>query len=171
MSGDVHVQFCERPGVRFPRATHLVVGCQRKEDAEQFLRDLKERLGQFALDLHPDKTRLIEFGRFAMANRRARGERRPETFAFLGFTHYCRKTRNGGFGLGRKPIAKRVTRTLKRLKERLRARMHEDVHETAQWLGKVVNGWLNAVPTSAQTLRGFVRRLEWIWLTTLRRRS
>ena len=65
MSGDVHVQFCERPGVRFPRATHLVVGCQRKEDAEQFLRDLKERLGQFALDLHPDKTRLIEFGRFA----------------------------------------------------------------------------------------------------------
>ncbi len=64
MSGDVHVQFCERPGVRLPRATHLVVGCQRKEDAEQFLRDLKERLGQFALDLHPDKTRLIEFGRF-----------------------------------------------------------------------------------------------------------
>ena len=111
--------------------------------AEQFLRDLKERLGQFALDLHPDKTRLIEFGRFAMVDRRARGARRPETFDFLGFTHYCRKTRNGGFGLGRKPIAKRVKRTLKRLKERLRARMHEDVHDTAQWLGKVVNGWLN----------------------------
>ena len=89
MSGDVHVQFCERPGVRFPRATHLVVGCQRKEDAKQFLRDLKERLGQFALDLHPDKTRLIEFGRFAMVDRRARGERRPETFDFLGFTHYA----------------------------------------------------------------------------------
>ena len=173
MSGDVHVQFCERPGVRFPRATHLVVGCQRKADAGQFLRDLKERLGQFALDLHPDKTRLIEFGRFATAHRRARGERRPETFDFLGFTHYCRKTRNGGFGLGRKPIAKRVTRTLKRLKERLRVRLHEDVHETAQWLGKVVNGWLNyyAVPTSSRTLGGFVRRLEWIWLATLRRRS
>ena len=154
-------------------ADDFVVGCQRKEDAEQFLRDLKERLGQFALDLHPDKTRLIEFGRFAMVDRRARGARRPETFDFLGFTHYCRKTRNGGFGLGRKPIAKRVKRTLKRLKERLRARMHEDVHDTAQWLGKVVNGWLNyyAVPTSAQTLRGFIRRLEWIWLTTLRRRS
>ena len=154
-------------------ADDFVVGCQRKEDAEQFLRDLEERLGQFALDLHPDKTRLIEFGRFAMVDRRARGERRPETFDFLGFTHYCRKTRNGGFGLGRKPIAKRVKRTLKRLKERLRARMHEDVHDTAQWLGKVVNGWLNyyAVPTSAQTLCGFIRRLEWIWLTTLRRRS
>ena len=130
-------------------------------------------MSQFALELHPDKTRLIEFGRFAMANRRARGERRPETFDFLGFTHYCRKTRNGGFGLGRKPIAKRVTRTLKRLKERLRMRMHEDVHETAQWLGKVVNGWLNyyAVPTSSRALGGFVRRLECIWLKTLRRRS
>ena len=173
MSGDVHVQFCERPGVRLPRATHLVVGCQRKADAEQFLLDLRERMSQFALELHPDKTRLIEFGRFAMANRRARGERRPETFDFLGFTHYCRKKRNGGFGLGRKPIAKRVTRTLKRLKERLRARMHDDVHETAQWLGKVVNGWLNyyAVPTGSPTLGGFVRRLEWIWLKTLRRRS
>ena len=154
-------------------ADDFVVGCQRKADAEQFLLDLKERMSQFALELHPDKTRLIEFGRFAMANRRARGERRPETFDFLGFTHYCRKTRNGGFGLGRKPIAKRVTRTLKRLKERLRARMHDDVHETAQWLGKVVNGWLNyyAVPTSSRTLCGFVRRLEWNWLATLRRRS
>ena len=81
-------------------ADDFVVGCRRKEDAEQFLRDLKERLGQFALDLHPDKTRLIEFGRFAMVDRRARGERRPETFDFLGFTHYCRKTRNGGFWFG-----------------------------------------------------------------------
>ncbi len=151
----------------------FVVGCQYKADAGRFLHDLTERMSQFALELHPDKTRLIEFGRFALANRRARGERRPETFDFLGFTHYCRKTRNGGFGLGRKPIAKRVTRTLKRLKERLRARMHDDVHETAQWLGQVVNGWLNyyAVPTSSRTLDGFVRRLEWIWLATLHRRS
>ena len=154
-------------------ADDFVVGCQRKEDAEQFLRDLKERLGQFALDLHPDKTRLIEFGRFALVDRRARGERRPETFDFLGFTHYCKKKRNGKFGLGRKPIAIRVTRTLKRLKEKLRERMHADVHETAQWLGKVVTGWLNyyAVPTSGPTLRGFVRRLMWIWLHILRRRS
>ena len=153
-------------------ADDFVVGCQRKADAEQFLFDLRERMSQFALELHPDKTRLIEFGRFAMANRRARGACRPETFDFLGFTHYCRKTRSGGFGLGRKPIAKRVTRTLKRLKERLRMRMHHDVHETAQWLGRVVNGWLNyhAVPTSSRTLGGFVRRLEWIWHKTLRRR-
>lgn len=151
----------------------FVVGCQHKADADQFLDDLRERMSQFALELHPDKTRLIEFGRFAMANRQARGARRPETFDFLGFTHYCKTKRNGKFGLGRKPIAKRVTRTLKRLKERLRARMHADVHETAQWLGKVVNGWLNyyAVPTSSRTLDGFVWRLEWIWLMTLRRRS
>ena len=107
-----------------------------------------------------------------MADRRARGERRPETFDFLGFTHYCKKKRNGKFGLGRKPIAKRVTRTLKRVKEKLRERMHEDVHDTAQWLGRVVNGWLNyyAVPTSARALRGFARRLLWIWLRTLRGR-
>ena len=102
-----------------------------------------------------------------------RRKRRPETFDFLGFTHYCKKKRNGNFGLGRKPIAKRVTRTLKRVKEKLRERMHEDVHDTAQWLGRVVNGWLNyyAVPTSARALRGFARRLLWIWLRTLRGRS
>ena len=89
MSGDVHVQFCERPGVRFPRATHLVVGCQRKADAEQFLDDLRERMNQFVLELHPDKTRLVEFGRFAMADRRARGERRPETFDFRVSSNAC----------------------------------------------------------------------------------
>ena len=154
-------------------ADDFVIGCQRKADADQLLHDLRERLTQYALELHPDKTRLIEFGRFAMADRRTRGERRPETFDFLGFTHYCKKTRNGRFGLGRKPIAKRVTRTLKRLKERLRARMHEDVHETAQWLGQVVNGWLNyyAVPTSSPTLGEFAWRLKCLWLKTLRRRS
>ena len=154
-------------------ADDFVAGCQRKADAEQFLHDLRERMSQFALELHPDKTRLVEFGRFAMADRRARGERRPETFDFLGFTHYCKKKRNGNFGLGRKPIAKRVTRTLKRVKAKLRERMHEDVHDTAQWLGRVVNGWLNyyAVPTSARALRGFARRLLWIWLRTLRGRS
>ena len=154
-------------------ADDFVVGCQRKADADLFLRDLRERTNRFALELHPDKTRLVEFGRFAMADRRARGERRPETFDFLGFTHYCKKKRNGKFGLGRKPIAKRVTRTLKRVKEKLRERMHEDVHDTAQWLGRVVNGWLNyyAVPTSSRALRGFARRLLWIWLRTLRRRS
>ena len=117
--------------------------------AERFLKHLKERLGCFELDLHPDKTRLIEFGRFARKNRQHRGLGKPETFDFLGFTHYCEKDRKGRFQLGRKPVAKRMTRTLKRIKEELRRRMHHGVEETGKWLGQVLNGWLNyfAVPT------------------------
>ena len=84
-------------------ADDAVVGFERKRDAERFLHALGERLGQFDLALHPDKTRLIEFGRFAEVDRRARGLGRPETFDFLGFTHYCTKTRSGRFELGRKP--------------------------------------------------------------------
>ena len=154
-------------------ADDFVVGFQYKRDAERFLCDLKDRLADFSLELHPDKTRLIEFGRFAMANRRARGERRPETFDFLGFTHYCRTTRKGRFGLGRKPIRKRVTRTLKRIEAELRRRMHDNVYEVAIWLGRVVGGWLRyyAVPTSARSLKPFGLRLKRLWLRVLRRRS
>ena len=106
------------------------------EDAEQFLGDIKERLSEFGLNLHPDKTRLIEFGRHAAENRKERGERRPETFDFLGFTHYCRKTRKGRFGLGRKPIAKRMPRTLKRVGEAPRRRINDKVRKVAHWLGQ-----------------------------------
>ena len=84
-------------------ADDFVVGFEHKSDAERFLGDLKARLASFSLGLHPDKTRLIEFGRHAIARRQERGERRPETFDFLGFTHYCRTTRTGRPGLGRKP--------------------------------------------------------------------
>ncbi len=154
-------------------ADDVVVGFQRKRDAERFLHALGERLGQFDLALHPAKTRLIEFGRFAEVDRRARGLGRPETFDFLGFTHYCRTTRSGQFGLGRKPVAKRMSRTLKRIAEVLRRRRHHDLHEVARWLGRVVNGWLNyyAVPTSARFLRSFTYILKRIWLKALRRRS
>ena len=154
-------------------ADDFVVGFQYKRDAERFLCDLKDRLAAFSLELHPDKTRLIEFGRFAMANRRARGERRPETFDFLGFTHYCRTTRKGRFGLGRKPIRKRVTRTLKRIEAELRQRMHDNIYEVAIWLGRVVGGWLRyyAVPTSSRSLQTFGLRLKRLWLRVLRRRS
>ena len=154
-------------------ADDFVVGFQYKRDAERFLRDLKERLASFSLELHPDKTRLIEFGKFAMADRRARGEGRPETFDFLGFTHYCRTTRKGRFGLGRKPIGKRVNRTLKRIKAELRRRMHHNVYEVAAWLGRVLGGWLRyyAVPTSFPFLQRFVLRLKRMWLRVLRRRS
>ena len=117
-------------------ADDYVAGFQHRGDAERFLRDLEERLGQFGLDLHPDKTRLLEFGRFAAANRRRRGQGRPETFDFLGMTHYCRRTRKGGFGLGRKPIAKRMSRTLKAIRKKLRRRRHADVEESGRWLAR-----------------------------------
>ena len=154
-------------------ADDFVVGFQYKRDAEQFLCDLKDRLAAFSLELHPDKTRLIEFGKFAMADRRARGERRPETFDFLGFTHYCRTTRTGRFGLGRKPIKKRVNRTLKRIKAELRRRMHHNIYEVAKWLGRVTGGWLRyfAVPTSFPSLRQFVFRLKRMWLPLTRSRA
>ena len=154
-------------------ADDVVVGFQHQWHAENFLNAVKERFRGFELSLHPDKTRLIEFGRFANRRRRERGLRRPETFDFLGFTHYCMETRGGNFQLGRKPVAKRMTRTLKRIKEALRRRMHHKVGVTASWLGKVVNGWLNyyAVPTSFLHLSRFVSRLQRLWLKSLHRRS
>ncbi len=85
MSREAHVQFCESLGVRFPGATHPIAGFQYQTDADHFLENLRERLGKFGLELHPDKTRRIEFGRFAEQNRERRGEGRPETFDFLGF--------------------------------------------------------------------------------------
>ena len=132
-------------------ADDFVVGFQHKWDAERFLHDLKERMASFSLELHPDKTRLIEFGRFAEKNRRARGERRPETFDFLGFTHYCRTTRNGKFGLGRMPVGKRVNRTLRRIGAELRRRMHHNPYEVAKWLGKS-SGWMAALLCSPDQL-------------------
>ena len=154
-------------------ADDFVAGFQYKQDAERFLHDLKERLGRFELELHPDKTRLIEFGRFATENRRQRGLGKPETFAFLGFTHYCTKDRKERFQMGRKPVSKRTKRTLKRIKEELRRRMHRNLQETTRWLGQVLDGWLNyfAVPTSYRYLGRFVQRLKVMWLRTLRRRS
>ena len=134
-------------------ADDFVVGFQHERDAERFMQAVKGRFGSFELELHPDKTRLIEFGRYARERRRRRGQGKPETFDFLGFTHCCAETRRGHFRIGRNPVARRMTRTLKRLKEALRRRMHHDVEDTAKWLGKVVNGWLNyfAVPASLGT--------------------
>ena len=154
-------------------ADDFVVGFQRKADAKRFLNDLKERLARFELSLHPEKTRLVEFGMFAQANRRRRGLGRPGTFDFLGFTHYCARDRKGRFQLGRKPMAKRVSRTLKRIKEELRRRRHDRTEVTGRWLGRVLNGWLNyfAVPTSFRYLARFVARLKRLWLRAIRRRS
>ena len=154
-------------------ADDVVAGFQYKQDAEQYLRDVRERLARFGLSLHRDKTRLVEFGRFALLNRRQRGVGKPETFDFLGFTHYCRTTLRGRFRLGRKPIAKRVNRTLARIEEVLRKRWHHDIWEVGRWLGQVCNGWLNyfAVPGSGRFIRAFHRRLQRLWMRALRRRS
>ena len=154
-------------------ADDFVVCFQHKWEAEGFLRDLKERLEHFGLSLHPGKTRLLEFGRFAEKARKRQGLGRPETFDFLGFTHYCRKDGKGRFGLGRKPIAKRMARFLKRVKQELIRRRHRDVRETGIWLSRVLNGWLNyyAVPTSYRYLCRCLDRLRWIWCKVLRRRS
>ena len=154
-------------------ADDYVVGFEHRDDAQRFLRELKERFSRFELELNVDKTRLIEFGRYAERNRRARGAGRPETFEFLGFTHYCRKDRKGRYGLGRKPVRKRMNRTLKRIRSELRRRWHDDVKDTGRWLGRVLRGWLNyyAVPTSFPYLQQFVWRLRRIWMRVLRRRS
>ena len=113
------------------------------------------------------------FGRFAAANRKQRRQGRPETFDFLGFTHYCTTTRRGQFQLGRKPMSKRVNRTLKRIAGVLRRRWHDDIWVVGRWLGRVVNGWLNyyAVPGSGRFIRGFARSLLRLWHRALRRRS
>ena len=154
-------------------ADDFVVGFQHKRDAERFLNTVKERFESFELDIHPDKTRLLEFGRSAIQSRRQRGQGSPETFDFLGFTHYCTENRRGRFQVGRKPAAKRMSRTLKRIKEALRRRMHCKSKATARWLGRVLDGWLNyyAVPTSYRYLHRFATRLKRLWLRTLRLRS
>ena len=154
-------------------ADDFVLGFQHRSDAVRFMEALRERFAAYGLELHPEKTRLLEFGRFALANRRKRGEGRPETFDFLGMTHYCRTRRDGRFGLGRKPVAKRMRRTLKAIKAELWRRMHDNPVTTGQWLGRVLRGWLGyyAVPTSSPALTRFVRFVKRLWLRVLRRRS
>jgi RNA-directed DNA polymerase len=101
-------------------------------EADRFLQDLGERLGKFGLELHPDKTRRIEFGRYAETNRKGRGEGKPETFDFLGFTHVCGKTRRGAFKVRRQTIGKRMRAKLQEIKQQLRRRMHDPVAQTGK---------------------------------------
>ncbi len=125
-------------------ADDFVVGFQHRREAERFLRELGERFEKFSLALHPEKTRLIEFGRFAAENRRKRGERKPETFTFLGFTHICgRKLQSGGFIVKREPAAKRLRATLSEVKQELTRRRHQPIPRQGQWLRGVVQGYFN----------------------------
>jgi RNA-directed DNA polymerase len=155
-------------------ADDIVAGFENRADAERFLSEWKERLQKFGLELHPDKTRLIEFGREAAANRKQRGEGKPEVFNFLGFTHMCGKTRKTGrFIVKRKTIRKRLSGKLGELKEELRRRWHQPVAEVGKWLKSVVQGYFNyhAVPGNMDSLNSFRAQVIWHWYRALRRRS
>src|SRR5256714_1177179 len=139
-------------------ADDIVLGFERRKEAEAFLEQMGERMRKFGLELHAEKTRLIEFGRYAAENRERRGEGRPETFNFLGFTHMCEKARRGGwFKVQRQTIKKRWRSTLQAVKQELRQRMHEKVTATGKWLKSVVLGYFNyhAVPGNLRALRAF----------------
>src|SRR5712691_11607385 len=142
MSGDVHVRFCERPGVGFPRATHLIVGFEHREDAERFWVDLRERFAKFGLELHPEKTRLLEFGPCAAERRQRVGLGKPETFNFLGFTHIGARTRKGRFTVLRQTERKRLQAKLGEVKAELWRRLHDPVSVVGAWLRSVILGHL-----------------------------
>ena len=173
MSREVHVRICEGVGVRLPRATRLIVGFEHRDDAERFWRALRERLGQFHRELHPEKTRLIEFGRFAVERRKRRAQGKPETFDFLGFTHISSKTRNGKFTVRRKTIAQRLRKKLQAVKDTLRRRMHWPIPQQGAWLKSVLLGHYRyyAVPRNGSLLRVFRDTIMRYWCQTLRRRS
>ena len=155
-------------------ADDLVVGFQYRADAERFLTEFRERLVKFGLELHPDKTRLIEFGRFAARNRKQRGEGKPETFTFLGFTHFCgQRISDGAFIVWRITAKKRMVAKLKAIKAELQRRRHDRTAEVGAWLRKVVLGYYqyHAVPGNLGRLRVFMHRLRRLWRAILVRRS
>jgi group II intron reverse transcriptase/maturase len=154
-------------------ADDIVCGFEHEHEAKQFMEELRERLKQFALSLHPDKTRLIEFGRHAARRRARRGLDKPETFNFLGFTHICGQSRRGRFQLKRKTRRDRIRTTLRALKSELRQCMHQPLHEQGTWLGQVVRGYFayHAVPTNAERLNAFRHDVVALWRRALRRRS
>ena len=157
--------------VRF--ADDFIVGFEHGSDAERFFGELVERFRQFALELHPDKTRLIEFGQYAARNRKKGGRGKPETFDFLGFTHVCGKTRNGRFTVLRRTMRKRMQAKLRSVKEELRHRMHRPVPEVGQWLRSVVQGHMRyyAVPMNTRSVAAFRFHVVWHWWRSLKRRS
>ena len=155
-------------------ADDAVLGFQYREEAAKFLEQLRERLKKFGLELHPDKTRLIEFGRFAAGNRKKRGEAKPETFNFLGFTHICGTNhKTGNFTVHRKTIGKRMAAKLKDIRAKLRQRMHGRVQGTVKWLAQVVRGYFqyHAIPGNWARMKAFRNDVLRMWFQTLRRRS
>jgi RNA-directed DNA polymerase len=155
-------------------ADDIVIGFESHSEATACWEELRTRFAKFGLKLHEQKTRLLEFGRYAAERRQRRGEDRPETFDFLGFTHKCAKTRkHGWFAIHRHSMGKRMRATFQAIKAELRKRMHRPLGETARWLRSVVQGWLNyhAVPSNSHRIRRFVDEVTRLWLAVLRNRS
>jgi group II intron reverse transcriptase/maturase len=154
-------------------ADDFIVGLQHEGEAVRLLAEIRERFAAHGLELHPDKTRLIEFGRSAEADRKRNGRGKPETFDFLGFTHVCGKTRNGRFTVRRHTMQKRFRAKLLEIKRRLRWRWHDPVPETGKWLASVIRGHLNyyGVPLNYRSIDAFRRQVVWLWMRALARRS
>jgi hypothetical protein len=157
--------------VRF--ADDFVAGFEHRQEAERFLAELRERFAQFGLALHPDKTRIVEFGRYAAKNRRGRGGGKPETFNFLGFTHSCGKTRKGWFTVLRQTMRQRWQAKLRALKDELRQRLHTPIPEQGAYLRSVLLGQFRyyGVPFNGPALCAFRAAVVRLWQTMLSRRS
>ncbi len=154
-------------------ADDIIVGFQHETDAKLFLADLTRRMGEFMLSLHPEKTRLVEFGRFTAENRKKRGQGKPETFTFLGFTHICGQSQGGRFQVWRKSRRDRMGAKLRAIKEELERRRHHPIRSQGEWLHRVVAGFFNyhAVPTNFRSLSAFRYHVMDLWRRSLRRRS
>ncbi len=155
-------------------ADDAVLGFQYREEAERFLEQLRERLAKFGLELHPEKTRLIEFGRYAAERRKKHGEGKPETFNFLGFTHICGANhKTGHFTVHRKTIGKRMAAKLKEIRAQLRQRLHGSIGNTVAWLQSVVRGYFqyHAIPGNLAQMRSFRKDIARMWFRQLWRRS
>ena len=154
-------------------ADDTVVGFQHESDARRFRDAMRDRLREFSLSLHPEKTRLIEFGRFAAQNCMRRGRSKPETFKFLGFVLICDKSRRGDFRIRRKSRRDRMCAKLREIKEGLRHRMHRPIPETGKWLAQIVAGYFayHAVPTNSPALSAFRYHVLVLWHRQLCRRS
>ena len=154
-------------------ADDLVVGFEHRDEAERFLKEFGERLAKFGLELHPEKTRMIEFGPNAAKERVARGEGKPESFTFLGFAHSCGTTKQGYFMIRRQTARKRLEAKLQNIKQTLRSRMHEPVPQVGEWLERVLNGHYQyfGVPGNWASLGLFRERIARYWARVLARRS
>ena len=154
-------------------ADDIIVGFQYEWEARRFWDELRYRFAAFGLELHPDKTRLIEFGRYAAENRKRNGRGKPETFDFLGFTHICGKTRKGRFAIVRQTVRKRLRTKLREVKETFRWRWHDPIPEVGRWLASILRGHYGyyGVPLNFPALEAFYRGVIWLWKRGLGRRS